>query len=164
MAARPDTLAAQADSTAMARRTPLAGFSAEERARILAHTERVEVAAGTVLVREGEQSQDMYFVLAGEARLRRARHRVLQYHLVAGERADVGDAVAHRARAESRQRMRVVEPGRANAQIVILSDAFSQLFQNPPQLFCCIVANPVCARLFDQPMYGCDRQLSTGHL
>jgi uridine kinase len=71
MAARSDTLTAQADLTVMARSALLSGFSAEEHARILAHTERLEVAAGTVLLREGDHSHDMYFVLAGEARLRR---------------------------------------------------------------------------------------------
>ncbi len=49
----------------------LAGLAPEEVARILAHAERLEVPAGTVLLREGDLSRDMYFVLEGEARLRR---------------------------------------------------------------------------------------------
>lgn len=49
----------------------LAGLEPEEADLVLAHAERLEVPAGTVLLREGDPSRDMYFVLEGEARLRR---------------------------------------------------------------------------------------------
>ncbi len=49
----------------------LAGLAQEEIVKVLARTERIEVPAGTVLLREGDQSRDMYFVVEGEARLRR---------------------------------------------------------------------------------------------
>ena len=65
MPAQPDRLAA------LARSPLLAGLAGEDLAQILLATEPVEIAAGETVVREGDASGDMYFVLEGEARLRR---------------------------------------------------------------------------------------------
>jgi len=56
---------------ALARSRILAGLAAGDVARLLDATEPVAVAAGETVVREGDASGDMYFVLTGEARLRR---------------------------------------------------------------------------------------------
>ena len=74
MAARPEQLAAPhapRHLAALGRSRLLSGLTADELKRILDHTERLEVPAGTVLLREGDQSHDMYLVLEGEVRLRR---------------------------------------------------------------------------------------------
>jgi len=60
-----------ADIVALARCRLLAGLSPDEIRRLLAWAEHLEVRAGVVFLREGDESQDMYFVLGGEARLRR---------------------------------------------------------------------------------------------
>jgi uridine kinase len=56
---------------ALARSPLLAGLPAGDRAALLSHAERVEVPAGAQVVREGDAAGEMYFVLAGEARLAR---------------------------------------------------------------------------------------------
>ncbi len=74
MAVRPEDLAPPPGPrhlAALGASRLLDGLSPEETARILAHAEHLTVASGTVLLREGDQSHDMYFVLEGEARLRR---------------------------------------------------------------------------------------------
>jgi len=60
-----------ADVAALANARLLAGCSADEVGRLLSWAEHLEVAAGSAFLREGDESRDMYFVLAGEARLRR---------------------------------------------------------------------------------------------
>ena len=50
----------------------LAALHADERARFLAWSTPVDVPAGTVFLREGDPSHDLYLVLAGEVRLRRS--------------------------------------------------------------------------------------------
>ena len=45
--------------------------SPEQLRTLLGYTEAVEVPAGTLVLREGDDSQDMFFVLQGEVRLRR---------------------------------------------------------------------------------------------
>jgi uridine kinase len=74
MAVRPDTLAppqAPSHVAALARSVLLGGMAPEDCARLLDYTEYVEVPAGTLLLREGDESHDMYFVLEGEVQLRR---------------------------------------------------------------------------------------------
>jgi CRP-like cAMP-binding protein len=56
---------------ALGRSPLLAGLPGEDLSRLLAATEPVEVPAGETVVREGDASGDMYFVLGGEARQRR---------------------------------------------------------------------------------------------
>jgi len=60
-----------ADVVALSRCRLLSGLSPDGILRLLSWTEHLEVPAGAVFLREGDESQDMYFVLAGEARLRR---------------------------------------------------------------------------------------------
>jgi len=74
MAVRPDTLVpphAPSHVAALARSPLLAGIAPDECARLLGYTEHLEVPAGTLLLREGDESHDMYFVLEGEVQLRR---------------------------------------------------------------------------------------------
>ncbi len=72
MAVRPETLERLPDPlTALAKSPLLAGFTPDEIACILGHAERLEVAAGTLLLREGEEARDMYIVLSGQAQLDR---------------------------------------------------------------------------------------------
>ncbi|HEU4383305.1 MAG TPA: cyclic nucleotide-binding domain-containing protein [Anaeromyxobacteraceae bacterium] len=74
MAVRPQDLGPEPGPrhvAALARSPLLDGLSADEIARLLAHAEPVEVESGTAFLREGDQSRDMYFVLEGQARLRR---------------------------------------------------------------------------------------------
>jgi uridine kinase len=72
MAIRPESLGSlPTPLTALAKSPLLAGFSPGEVACILAHTEHLEVPAGELFLREGEECQDMFFVLSGEAQLRR---------------------------------------------------------------------------------------------
>ena len=74
MAVRPEDLAAPPGPrhlAALGASRLLSGLSPGEVARVLAHAEHLAVASGTVLLREGDQSHDMYFVLEGEVRLRR---------------------------------------------------------------------------------------------
>jgi uridine kinase len=49
----------------------LRGLAPDDLERVAARLERIEVAEGSVLLREGDRSQDLYFLLAGTARLRR---------------------------------------------------------------------------------------------
>ncbi len=56
---------------ALARSPLLADLSPEERALLASFLAPVEVPAGVVFLREGEESRDMYFVVEGEARIRR---------------------------------------------------------------------------------------------
>ncbi|HET9599518.1 MAG TPA: cyclic nucleotide-binding domain-containing protein, partial [Anaeromyxobacteraceae bacterium] len=62
---------ADPDPAALARSRLLSGLGAADVARLLEATEPVAVTAGETVVREGDASGDMYFVLSGEARLRR---------------------------------------------------------------------------------------------
>ncbi len=72
MTSRPDRAQPPpADVVALARCRLLSGLSADELARLLSWAEHVEVTAGAAFLREGDETQDMYFVLAGEARLDR---------------------------------------------------------------------------------------------
>ncbi|HYQ80767.1 MAG TPA: cyclic nucleotide-binding domain-containing protein [Anaeromyxobacteraceae bacterium] len=73
MAVRPqDLVPAPGPHVAALARSPLLhGLGPDDIGRLLAHAERVEVAAGALFLREGDPSRDMYFVLRGEARLRR---------------------------------------------------------------------------------------------
>jgi uridine kinase len=74
MAARTDELrAAPAPAlTDALRLSPLLfGLDEEDLARLASFTEVVELPPGETVVREGEASGDMFFVLSGEARLRR---------------------------------------------------------------------------------------------
>jgi uridine kinase len=57
--------------SALARSPLLAGLSGADLDAIVAHAERVTVPAGADVVREGDASGDLYFVLEGEARLAR---------------------------------------------------------------------------------------------
>jgi len=59
------------DVAALAHSRLLSGCTADEIERLLSSAEQVAVAAGNAFLREGDESRDMYFVLAGEARLRR---------------------------------------------------------------------------------------------
>jgi uridine kinase len=59
------------DVVALARCRLLSGLSPDELSRLLDWTTHLEVPAGTLFLREGDGSRDMYFVLSGEARLRR---------------------------------------------------------------------------------------------
>ncbi len=74
MAVRPEELTQAASPLEALRRSPLlAGVSADELALLLRHAEFVDVPSGVLVLREGDDSRDMYFVLAGEARLRRSQ-------------------------------------------------------------------------------------------
>jgi len=72
MSPAPDrTAPPPADVVALSRCRLLAGLSADEIERLLGCAEHLEVPAGAAFLREGDETRDMYFVLAGEARLRR---------------------------------------------------------------------------------------------
>ena len=74
MAARPDDLQAlprAVQLSALAKSPLLAALPPGGLERLLDVADIVEVAPGATVVREGESGRDMYFVLAGEARLRR---------------------------------------------------------------------------------------------
>ncbi len=74
MAVRPDTLVpphTPSHVATLARSTLLGGIAPEECARLLGYAEHVEVPAGTLFLREGDESHDLYFVLEGEVQLRR---------------------------------------------------------------------------------------------
>ncbi len=74
MAASPDhlnTLPRTAQLAALARNPLLATLPPSGLERLLDVADVIGVAAGATVVREGESSGDMYFVLAGQARLRR---------------------------------------------------------------------------------------------
>jgi len=59
------------DVVALSRCRLLAGLSADEVARLRSWSEHLDVPGGMVFLREGDESRDMYFVLSGEAQLRR---------------------------------------------------------------------------------------------
>jgi CRP-like cAMP-binding protein len=75
MPARLDSLpqnAPQSQWLATLARSPLlASLPRESLSRFVAHTVEIEVPAGTSLLKEGDESPDMYFVLDGEVRLYR---------------------------------------------------------------------------------------------
>ncbi len=84
MAARPESLVSlPGPIAALSRSALLAGFSPDEIATILGHTEHVEIPAGATVLREGDESRDMYFVLSGAVELQ--RREVAMKSIGAGE-------------------------------------------------------------------------------
>ncbi len=61
----------EVDLPALQRSPLLNHLSADERHRLLAHLDHLSVAPGTVVVREGDDADHMYFVLEGQARIQR---------------------------------------------------------------------------------------------
>src|SRR5574341_2154338 len=71
MAAPPRQAPAGSALAALALSPLLAGLSRREIEAVLASAEPLEVAQGALFLREGDESRDMYFVLEGQACVRR---------------------------------------------------------------------------------------------